>query len=328
VGLLVTLVAISLPKSEFDPLAEAETDSMRMVRIPGGTFLLGNDDGAEDERPAHEVFVKSFLMDETEVTNAQFAAFVKATGYVTIAEQQPDPSKYPMADPRLLKPGSATFVPVRCSTDPRTWETPHPPWWQYRIGANWRQPDGPGSSLRGKMNHPVVHIAWTDAAAYAAWAGKRLPTEAEWEFAARGGQVRQEYCWGTTPQGAEGRWFANTFQGDFPHGDTGADGFVGLAPVKQYPPNGYGLYDISGNAWEWCADWYDSTYYARSPRENPQGPETGEPEPGGTQPQRVRRGGSFLCADGYCRRYVPNARDKNPEDSGASHTGFRCVKDE
>lgn len=324
-GLLGGLVAVFVlagPKS--DPSEDADDTPPEMVWIPGGTFTMGNDAGAEDERPAHKVTLSGFFLGKTEVTNGQFAAFAKATGYKTIAERKPDPRRYPTADPALLVPGSAVFVPVEAPLN-GPWDTPHPPWWKYQPGASWRHPDGPGSNLSGKKNHPVVHIAWDDAMAYCQWAGKRLPTEAEWEYAARGGLDRQEYCWGTAKQGADGKWFANTFQGTFPHGDTAADGFAGTAPVAHYPANGFGLHDMSGNVWEWCADHYDSRYYAISPADNPQGPESGETEDG--WPVRVRRGGSYLCADDYCRRYTPSARDKNPADSGASHTGFRCAKD-
>ncbi|OWK36971.1 formylglycine-generating enzyme family protein [Fimbriiglobus ruber] len=330
VVLLCAFVALSWWQRPLvdEALAEADDVPPEQVWIPGGSFVMGNDapaHDAADERPAHEVIVNGFFLDKTEVTNGQYAAFVKATGYVTVAERTPRREQYPNADPDLLVPGSAVFVPVQASTDPREWGTPHPPWWQYVPGANWRHPDGPKSSITGRKNYPVVQIAWTDAVAYCEWAGKRLPTEAEWEFAARGGLKQQQYCWGGDVQGQGGVWRANTFQGEFPHGDTAADGYAGLAPVAQYPPNGYGLHDMSGNVWEWCADWYDSKYYTSAPKENPKGPAEGEQD--GTQPQRVRRGGSFLCTDSYCRRYVPSARDKNPEDSGASHTGFRCVKD-
>lgn len=330
-GSLFGLVAVVLLMGvnwtrEFDPVSLADDTPAPMVDIPGGTFLMGNDLGPEDERPAHEVTVRGFAMDKTEVTNAQFAAFVKATGYVTVAERKPTQEMYPDADPKLLVPGSATYRPVAASVDPRTWDTGHPPWWKYVAGASWRHPDGPPSDLRDKSAYPVVHIAWEDAAAYARWAGKRLPTEAEWEYAARGGLPRQEYAWGADKQGTRGKWFANTFQGKFPYEDDGADGFKGVAPVATFPANGYGLHDMSGNVWEWCADYYDSGYYRASPKENPPGPAVGEKE--GAQQQRVRRGGSYLCDDSYCRRYVPDARDKNPEDSGASHTGFRCVQDQ
>ena len=324
VGLVTVFLVVGnssppTPPAAFDPLAEADDAPAPMVDIPAGEFVMGSDAGEPDERPAHPVKLKAFRMEVTEVTNARFAAFVTATGYVTVAERQPDVTKVPGANP-----GSAVFFPVRASLDPRDWDTDHPPWWQYVEGANWRHPNGPGSTLKGKMTHPVVHIAWEDAAAYAKWCGRRLPSEAEWEYAARGGLDRQEHCWGATRQGTDGKWFANTFQGEFPHADTGADGFKGTSPVRSFPPNGYGLHDTSGNVWEWCADWYDSTYYGRAPRDNPPGPDAGEPDRG--QPQRVRRGGSFLCAEGYCRRYVPSARDKNPTDSGASHTGFRCAE--
>lgn len=321
-GLLIVLVAFLQSPAE-DEL-EVDDAPPEMVLIPGGTFVMGsNTSDTADEKPAHEVTVRGFQMCKTELTNGQFAAFVKATGYKTVAEQRPHPSRYPDADPANLVPGSAVFVPVEA----RVWEQGQlPVWWKYQPGANWRHPEGPKSSIKGKKNHPVVHIAWTDAVAYCEWAKVRLPTEAEWEYAARGGLNQQPFIWGTDPQGTNGKWFANTFQGTFPKTDTGEDGFVGIAPVGQYPPNGYGLHDMSGNVWEWCEDIYNSEYYAVSPKENPRGPKTGEIEAG--ELQRVRRGGSFLCADSYCKRYVPNARDKNPTDSGAIHTGFRFVRDQ
>ena len=306
-------------------LDEADDAEPPMVRVPGGTFWMGRDNGPADEQPLHEVTVTPFEMDATEVTVGQFAKFVKATGYITTSERVPDPKSVPNVAPADLQPGSAVFVPIDASLR-GPWETPHPPWWRYVVGANWRQPEGLHTSVKGKKNYPAVQITWDDAMAYAKWAGKRLPTEAEWEFAARGGLARKAYCWGDQKNGAEGKWYANAFQGKFPAADSGADGFAGLAPVKSFPPNGYGLYDMSGNAWEWCSDWYDPDYYAVSPKENPKGPETGALVEGERQPQRVRRGGSFLCDDSYCYRYVPSARDKNPTDSSANHTGFRGVR--
>jgi sulfatase modifying factor 1 len=327
VGLVVVLFSISMSRepSVFDPLAESDGAPPEMVGIPAGTFTMGSDDGTFDERPAHTVTLRAFRMDATEVTNAQFAAFVKATDYITVAERSPDPASYPNTPPERLLPGSAVFVPSPIQPE----ELPPgilPDWWQFRAGANWKHPYGAGSHLKGKMSHPVCHITWEDAAAYARWARKRLPTEAEWEYAARGGLDQQEFCWGRAKTGAGGLWRANTFQGHFPSADSGADGFVGTAPVKSFPANGYGLHDMSGNVWEWCSDWYRSDYYRVSPLKNPTGPTAGELD--GGQPQRVRRGGSYLCAEGYCRRYLPAARDKNPEDSSACHTGFRCVSDE
>ena len=327
VGLVATLFSIpsSTAPSEFDPLAEADGTPPEMVAIPAGTFTMGSDDGPIDERPAHAVTLKAFRMGATEVTNAQFAAFVKTTGYVTVAERTPDPASYPDAPSERLVPGSAVCVPTPIQPEEIA-PGALPDWWQFRAGASWKHPEGAGSQLKEKMSHPVCHIAWEDAAAYARWARKRLPTEAEWEYAARGGLVGQEFCWGNSKQGEGGHWRANTFQGTFPSWDSGADGFVGTAPVKSFPANGYGLYDMSGNVWEWCADWYRSDFYRDSPLSNPTGPTTGELD--GVQPQRVRRGGSYLCAEGYCRRYLPSARDKNPEDSSACHSGFRCVADE
>jgi formylglycine-generating enzyme len=311
VGLLAVVVILSLPERPFDPLSLADDSPVPMIDLPGGTFLMGSTTGAADEQPVHEVVLQPFRIDVTEVTNSQFAAFVKATGYVTLAERTPDAKDYPGAPASKLVPGSAVFRLVQVEPN-QEWGSGPPPWWVYQPGANWKHPGGPDTDLKGKGSYPVVHIAWDDAAAYAAWAGKRLPTEAEWEYAARGGLVQQDYCWGKELQGANKVYRANTFQGTFPVNDLGLDEYRGLAPVKQYPPNGYGLYDMSGNAWEWCADWYSPVAY------HTQAPATGT--------ERVRRGGSYLCADNYCRRYLPAARDKNPPDSSACHTGFRCVK--
>ncbi len=292
-----------------------------MVWIPAGAFTMGTDKGPKDEQPAHKVTLDGFWIDKTEITNAQFAKFVKATGYRTIAEQKPDAAKYPDAPKDKLVPFSAVFKCCPAELDgPAIW-------WQFTPGADWRHPEGGKSSIDGKDDYPVVHICWDDAAAYANWAGKRLPTEAEWEYAARGGLDGKEYTWGEAKQGADGKWMANTFQGKFPAKDTGEDGFTGLAPVAKYPANGYGLFDMSGNAWEWCSDWYQPDYYAVSPAKNPQGPARGLEEQPGEGPCKVRRGGSFLCANDYCRRYLPASRDKNPADSAANHTSFRCVKD-
>ncbi|MCI0704190.1 MAG: formylglycine-generating enzyme family protein [Planctomycetia bacterium] len=325
IGLVVSVLAVGWYSGD-EALREADDTPPEMVLIPGGTFWMGRDKGPEDESPAHEVTVSPFYMDVTEITVGQFAAFVKATGYMTVAERDPDPRKYPDAHPARLKAGSAVFEPVDAPLH-GPWVTVYPPWWRYVPGANWRHPEGPKSSVKGKKNYPAVQIAWEDAEAYAKWAGKRLPTEAEWEFAARGGLDRQPYCWGSEAQGEGGKWYANAYQGRFPAEDSGADGFAGLAPVKSFPPNGYGLYDMSGNVWEWCSDWYDPGYYAVSVKNNPPGPPEGPLVEGEGQPQKVRRGGSFLCDNDYCRRYLPSARDKNPPDSSANHTGFRCVKD-
>ncbi len=321
VGLGVGVLAIGW---SFDDAALREADDAppEMVAVPGGTFRMGRDDGPLDERPVHEVTVAPFQMDATEVTVGQFAAFVKATAYVTVAERAFDPRRYPDAAPQFRKPGSAVFVPMDVSVDEQRGA-----WWRYVTGANWRHPEGPKSDVKGKKHFPAVQIAWEDAEAYATWAGKRLPTEAEWEWAARGGLDRKPFCWGDANNGDGGTWYANTYQGRFPAADAGADGFAGLAPVKSFPANGYGLYDMSGNAWEWCSDWYDPGYYAASPKDNPKGPPAGALVEGEGQPQKVRRGGSFLCDERYCKRYVPSARDKNPTDSSANHTGFRCAKD-
>lgn len=294
-----------------------------MVWIPGGMFWMGDPTSVDKDSPWHRVGVDGFWMDKTEVTNAEFEKFAKAIGYKTVSERVPTKEMYPDADPKNLVAGSAVFKPRKLEAPPL--ESP-PTWWVYVPGADWRHPEGPGSDLKGRENHPVVHIAWEDAAAFAKWAKKRLPTEAEWEFAARGGLEKKPYVWGDDPQGKGGKYLANTFQGTFPEKDTGADGFTRTSPVGTFPANGYGLFDMSGNAWEWCADWYDPEYYADSVKRNPKGPNRPRALDNG-QGQRVRRGGSFLCADEYCKRYLPGTRDKNPPDSSANHTGFRCVKD-
>lgn len=308
-----------------------------MVWIPGGEFRMGSDgDLAQpNETPPHTVRIKGFYMDATEVTNAQFRKFVEATGYVTLAEKDFDPADYPNADADALKAGSLVFTP---SEGPIPLDY-HMRWWTFTPGANWRHPSGPGSSIEGKDAHPVVCVAWDDARAYAEWAGKRLPTEAEWEFAARGGLKDAAYAWGDSFE-IDGRIPANLWQGNFPYEDTGEDGFQGTAPVKQFPPNGYGLYDIAGNVWEFVQDWYDPDYYMRSPEFNPLGPteelvmdfskrlrwHSDTRESLTITPHKVIRGGSFLCNDCYCLGYRPTARQVTDMITATNHTGFRCVK--
>jgi len=271
------------------------------------------------------VYVDGFYMDKTEVTNAEFAAFVQATGYVTLAEKTPTEAEFPGAPKENLVAGSVIFSPVNTSD-----LNNHLQWWTYVHGASWKHPLGPGSDLTGKEHYPVVHIAWEDASAYAKWAGKRLPTEAEWEFAARGGKSGQLYCWGNqlTP---DGKWMANIFQGKFPGHDEGLDGFVGIAPVSQYPPNGYGLSDMAGNVWEWCSDWYRPDYYrslsGNAVTRNPQGPDASWDPAEPLVKKKVQRGGSFLCTDQYCTRYMLGSRGKGEYRSASNHVGFRCVRD-
>ncbi len=297
-----------------------------MVWIPGGRFWMGA--AKEDEErfpealPQHLVYVDGFWMDQTEVTNEQFQKFVEAMGYQTVAERELDPADFPGADPARLVPGSIVFTPP----DEAVPLDDFTRWWQYVPGADWRHPEGPQSDVRQRMNHPVVHVCWEDAAAYAKWAGKRLPTEAEWEFAARGGLDRKAYVWGEEFQ-PQGRWRANTWQGVFPSRNTGEDGYLTTAPVGSFEPNGFGLFDMAGNVWEWCADWYRPDYYRFSSTENPQGPESSFDPQEPTIEKRVQRGGSFLCCDQYCARYRPGARHPGATDSGASHAGFRCVRD-
>jgi len=293
-----------------------------MVWIPGGELDMGSTEAHyQDAQPIHRVKVRSFWMDRTEVTNARFEAFAKATGYITVAERKPNPADFPGAPPEALVPGSLVFTPPK--EDVGTQD--HSAWWRYVPGASWRHPEGPGSDLAERASHPVVHIAWDDAVAYARWSGKRLATEAEWELAARGGLAGKKYVWGDEQQ-VSGKWMANVWQGAFPQENARHDGFLRTAPVGSYTPNGFGLADMAGNVWEWTADWYRADYYAHSPVEDPQGPaDSLDPAEPGT-PKRVMRGGSFLCSDRYCVRYGPGARAKGAVDTGLAHLGFRCVR--
>src|SRR5215472_6360441 len=300
-----------------------------MVRLPGGTFRLGSDSHYPEEAPVHRVTVSPFLIDRTPVTNRQFRKFIEATGYITLAEIAPDPKNYPGALPRMLKPGSLVFTPPTHPVDLRDWSQ----WWRFEFGANWRRPNGRGRSNRGLEDHPVVHVAYKDAAAYVAWAGKELPTEAEWEYAARGGLDGAEFAWGDELM-PSGQHMANTWQGAFPHENLATDGYRGTSPVGAFPPNGYGLIDMIGNVWEWTADWYSAQHAMEAQKaccipDNPRGgPEAGsfdECTPSVRIPRKVVKGGSHLCAPNYCRRYRPAARHAQPIDTGMSHVGFRCV---
>ena len=307
-----------------------------MAWIPGGEFSMGiqdprglpngGPDSMADARPIHRVYVDGFWMDQTHVTNEQFARFVKATGYVTLAERKPRAEDYPGARPENLVAGSVVFTPPAHPVSLND----HYAWWSYVPGANWRHPLGPGSNIKGKEKYPVVHIAYEDAQAYAEWAGKRLPTEAEWEFAARGGLAGNLYAWGNDFQ-PQGKWMANTHQGHFPFDDQGADGFAGIAPVAQFHPNGYGLYDMAGNVWQWTSDWYRPDYYGQlaaqgSVTRNPKGPDASWDPSEPSERKRVMRGGSFLCTDQYCARYLVGSRGKGEITSGSNHLGFRCVR--
>ena len=307
-----------------------------MVWIPGGEFSMGAAVGGEgshampmasnDSQPVHRVYVDAFWMDATPVTNAQFEKFVRATNYVTIAERTPSKEEFPTAPEENLVAGAVVFAP----TDHEVPLNDHYQWWSYIKGASWRHPFGPQSDIKGKENYPVVEIAYPDAEAYAKWAGKRLPTEAEFEFAARGGLSGKTYVWGDEFR-PDGKWMANTWQGAFPVKDAGEDGYAGIAPVKSFPPNGYGLYDMAGNVWEWCSDWYRPDYYKTladkgGVTRNPQGPDSPLDPAEPNEKKRVHRGGSFLCNEQYCSRYIVGTRGKGEVNTGTNHLGFRCVK--
>ena len=308
-----------------------------MVWIPGGEFSMGANvecegmcsigGATQDALPIHRVAVDAFWMDATEVTNAQFAKFVEATGYVTVAEQKPSPEEFPTLPPESLIAGSIVFAPTPEAVPLDRYAT----WWSYVPGACWKHPFGPESDIKGLDKNPVVHVTYEDAEAYAKWAGKRLPTESEWEFASRGGFAGRLFAWGNELKPG-GKIQANIYQGKFPveASDTGEDGFKGVAPVAQYAPSPYGLYDVAGNVWEWCSDWYRPDAYeklaAKGLAQNPQGPDSSfDPAEPNTK-KRVQRGGSFLCTDQYCTRYIIGTRGKGEVRSSSNHIGFRCVK--
>lgn len=300
-----------------EPSAGSATEGMAW--IPGGWFTMG-DETFPDASPRRRVMVGGFWIDVHEVTNEQFDRFVSATGYVTTAERPIDPSQFPDVPEENLQPGSIVFTPP---DGPVSLDN-HLVWWRWVKGADWRHPEGPRSSIEGRSKHPVVHVAWEDATAYAEWSGKRLPTEAEWERAARGGSDDREFTWGNEKPGSP-QWQANIWQGTFPTENTRADGYMGTAPVGSFKANSYGLRDMAGNVWEWCSDWYRPDSYATDTVRNPTGPQRSfDPaEPGIAK--RVQRGGSFLCSDVYCRRYRPGGRGKGDVESGTNHIGFRCA---
>jgi len=305
-----------------DPLAE-------MVFVPAGEFRMGSDGHYPEEAPVHRVSVGAFRIDAAPVTNRQFRKFVNATNYVTFAEIAPDPKDYPGALPKMLKAGSLVFTPPKTPVDLNDWSQ----WWRFKFGADWRRPYGPRSSISGLDDHPVVHVAYRDAEAYASWAGEELPTEAEWEYAARGGLEGAEFAWGDelTPAGKQ---MANTWQGAFPHENKALDRYERTSPVKSFPPNGYGIYDMIGNVWEWTTDFWTTRHPADAAKaccvpQNPRGgPEAASYDPCQPEiriPRKVLKGGSHLCAPNYCRRYRPAARHAEPVDTSTSHVGFRCV---
>jgi formylglycine-generating enzyme required for sulfatase activity len=301
-----------------------------MVWIPGGTFLMGSNDFYPEERPARRVSVDGFWMDQYPVTVAEFRRFVKATGYVTVAERPLDPADYPGARPDLLVPGSLVFQKTQGPVSLNDYHN----WWAYVPGASWQHPEGPGSNLNGRNKHPVTHVAYEDAVTYARWVGKELPTEAEWEFAARGGLEGATFAWGNE-FAPGGRMMANTWQGEFPWQNLRLDGYEGTSPVGSFPPNGFGLYDMGGNVWQWTCDFFtvpqagEATHHCCAPHN----PRVTEPQlatfainqPGANIPRRVMKGGSHLCAPNYCLRYRPAARQAEMVDTSTAHIGFRCI---
>jgi formylglycine-generating enzyme len=318
---------VTVMRSE-DPMPHAPANP-NMIWIPDSTFRMGSDKHYPEEAPVHCVSVDGFWIDRTPVTNCEFRKFVNATGYVTFAEIPPDPKDYPGALPHMLKAASLVFTPPKHAVDTRDWSQ----WWNFKFGANWRRPHGPRSSISGLDDHPVVHVAYCDAEAYAKWAEKELPTEAEWECAARGGVDGAEFAWGDEFMPG-GKHMANTWQGEFPRQNLCTDGFECTSPVTAFPANGYGLHDMIGNVWEWTADWYSAKHNADAPKaccipENPRGGSEAASydscQPNIRIPRKVLKGGSHLCAPNYCRRYRPAARHAEPVDTSTSHVGFRCI---
>jgi len=312
-----------------DPSTRGSSNTDGMVRIPGDTFRMGSDEHYPEEAPVHRVTVSDFWIDAHPVTNRQFKEFVNATRHLTFAEIPPDPDDYPGALPHMLFAGSLVFTPPKHRVDLRDWSQ----WWTFMKGASWRHPYGPGTNIKGLDDHPVVHIAYSDALAYATWAGKNLPTEAEWEFAANGGLEDNEFAWGDEFMPGN-RAMANTWHGEFPIEKNNPPGQERTSPVKTYSANGYGLYDMIGNVWEWTTDWFSAKHAADAPKaccipENPRGgSEIGSYDPRQPNikiPRKVLKGGSHLCAPNYCRRYRPAARHAQPVDTSTSHVGFRCV---
>ncbi|MDP3469047.1 MAG: formylglycine-generating enzyme family protein [Daejeonella sp.] len=312
-----------------------DTSKTGMISIPGGVFMMGadNEQADQDEYPKHKVILDPFWIDQHEVTNDQFAKFIQSTGYVTTAERKPDweelkqqlPPGTPKPDESLLVAASLVFTPPQQQVDLNDFSQ----WWSWVPGASWKKPDGPDSNIDGKGNYPVIHVSWDDAMAYCKWAGKRLPTEAEWEYASRGGLINKIYPWGNEHIN-KGKAKANTWEGNFPYNNTEFDAFYGIAPVKSFAPNGYGLYDMAGNVWEWCLDNYRNDYYQSINKpdgiKNPQGPaDSFDPDEPYT-PKKVSRGGSFMCNESYCSGYRVARRMKSSPDSGMSNLGFRCVR--
>ena len=329
------LVGASLAAQTVPAPASPAAAPPGMVWIAAGEFTMGSDDALarRNEGPPHRVTQSGFWIDVTPVTNAEFEQFVKATGYVTVAERKPDwdelkkqlPPGAEKPDDNVLVPGAMVFVMTDGPVDLSRMEN----FWRWTPGACWQHPEGPASGITGREHHPVVQVAWDDAVSYATWAGKRLPTEAEWEFAARGGRERARYCWGDEFRPG-GKFMANTWTGRFPYDNTKADGFAGTSPVRSFPANGYGLYDMAGNVWNWCADWYRPDTHELLAKEptccDPTGPAQSLSPLNPRQQERVTKGGSFLCHDSYCASYRPSARRGLPPDTGMSHVGFRCVR--
>jgi formylglycine-generating enzyme len=314
-------------KSRDKPSPPGEPPFENMVWIPGGTFMMGSNEHYSEESPVHIVTVGGFWMEQFTVTNEQFSRFIEETGYLTLCQRPPNKDDYPGALPELLVPASVVFQATAQPVDLRN----HFNWWKYIPGADWRHPRGPESSLEGLEKHPVVHVAYEDVEAYAKWAGKELPTESEWEFAARGGIEGAEFVWGDefTP---DGKQMANTWQGEFPHENLLEDGYEWTAPVGSFPPNGYGLFEMAGNVWEWTTDWYQEHSRIVNTCCGKVNPRGGDKEqsydpcvPEVKIPRKVMKGGSYLCAPNYCRRYRPAARMAQPVDTSTCHLGFRCI---